>query len=287
MPRYKLTLEYTGTRYSGWQVQKNARTVQGELHRAISVVMNGPPIELYGSGRTDAGVHALAQVAHVELSASMPADVLRMKLNDELPADIHLLAVQPVGRRFHARHGALSRSYLYQISRRRTALAKPFVWWIKDELDVRAMAQAGALFRGMHDFQSFTDADPEEGSTRVLLEGCEVAEEGALVLVRVVGSHFLWKMVRRLVGVLAGVGRGTLGIADVAGFLNAHSGVPAQLTAPPSGLFLEGVYYEGETGPGPLRSAVPVAAFTAPRVVSSSEPVAGTLPRRPPRARRP
>jgi tRNA pseudouridine38-40 synthase len=149
------------------------------------------------------------------------------------------------------------------------------------------MAQAGALFRGMHDFQSFTDADPEEGSTRVLLEGCEVAEEGALVLVRVVGSHFLWKMVRRLVGVLAGVGRGTLGIADVAGFLNAHSGVPAQLTAPPSGLFLEGVYYEGETGPGPLRSAVPVAAFTAPRVVSSSEPVAGTLPRRPPRARRP
>ena len=124
MPRYKLTLEYTGTRYSGWQVQKNARTVQGELHRAISVVMNGPPIELYGSGRTDAGVHALAQVAHVELSASMPADVLRMKLNDELPADIHLLAVQPVGRRFHARHGALSRSYLYQISRRRTATGR-------------------------------------------------------------------------------------------------------------------------------------------------------------------
>jgi tRNA pseudouridine38-40 synthase len=286
MPRYKLTLEYTGTRYSGWQVQKNARTVQGELHRALAVVMDGPPLELYGSGRTDAGVHALAQVAHVELAASMPAEVLRMKLNDELPSDIHLLAVQPVGRRFHARHGAVSRSYLYQISRRRTALAKPFVWWIKDELDVRAMAAAGALFRGMHDFQSFTDADPEEGSTRVLLEDCQVAEEGALVLVRVVGSHFLWKMVRRLVGVLAGVGRGTLGIADVAGFLNARSEVPAQLTAPPSGLFLEGVYYEGEPGPGPLRSAVPVAAFTAPRAVSGESP-SGTPPRRPPRGRRP
>jgi tRNA pseudouridine38-40 synthase len=119
----------------------------------------------------------------------------------------------------------------------------------------------------------------------VLLEGCEVAEEGALILVRVVGSHFLWKMVRRLVGVLAGVGRGTLSIGDVAGFLNARSGVPAQLTAPPSGLFLEGVYYEGEPGPPPLRAAVPVPAFIAPRVAGAGpmEP----RPRRPPRGRRP
>jgi tRNA pseudouridine38-40 synthase len=285
MPRYKLTLEYTGTKYSGWQIQKNARTVQGELQRAIAVVIGGTPLELYGSGRTDAGVHALGQVAHVELQASMPADVLRMKLNDELPSDVHVLAAQPVGRRFHARHGAVARSYLYQISRRRTALAKPFVWWIKDELDVPRMAQAAALFRGMHDFQSFTDLDPEEGSTRVLLEGCEVAEEGALILVRVVGSHFLWKMVRRLVGVLAGVGRGTLSIGDVAGFLNARSGVPAQLTAPPSGLFLEGVYYEGEPGPPPLRAAVPVPAFIAPRVAGAGPMEPG--PRRPPRGRRP
>ena len=102
---------------------------------------------------------------------------------------------------------------------------------------------------------------------------------------RVVGSHFLWKMVRRLVGVLAAVGRGRLGIADVAGFLNAHSGVPAQLTAPPSGLFLEGVYYEGDPGPPPLRAAVPVAAFTAPRPTVASAIAAP--PRRPPRGRRP
>ena len=278
MPRYKLTLEYAGTRYSGWQVQKNARTVQGELHRAVATITGRPPLEIYGSGRTDAGVHALGQVAHVELAESMPPDVLRLKINDELPSDVHVLDVQPVGRRFHARHGALSRSYLYQISRRRTALAKPFVWWIKDPLDVRRMAEAAALFRGMHDFQSFTDLDPEEGSTRVLLESCEVAEDGALVLVRVVGSHFLWKMVRRLVGVLAGVGRGTLGIADVAGFLNARSDVPAQLTAPPSGLFLEGVYYEGDSGPAPVRAAVPVLPFAPHARVSAKTP--------PPRGRR-
>jgi tRNA pseudouridine38-40 synthase len=267
MPRYRLTIEYAGTRYSGWQIQKNARTVQGELHRAIAEVTGRPPVETYGSGRTDAGVHALAQVAHVELAAALPPEVFRLKVNDALPPDVHVLAVQPVGRRFHARHGAVSRSYLYQISRRRTALAKPFVWWVKDDLDLGKMAQAAALFRGMHDFRSFTDADPDEASTRVLLEACEVAEEGALVLVRVVGSHFLWKMVRRLVGVLAGVGRGSLAVADVAGFLAARSGVPAQLTAPPSGLFLEGVYYEGERGPAPLRAAVPVPAFAPPRAV--------------------
>ena len=260
MPRYKLTIEYAGTRYSGWQIQKNARTVQGELHRAVSAVTGRPPVEIYGSGRTDAGVHALGQVAHVELAAAVRPEAFRMQVNDELPADVHVLAAEAVGRRFHARHGAVSRSYLYQISRRRTALAKPFVWWVKDSLETRKMAQAAALFRGMHDFQSFTDADPEEASTRVLLESCDVAEDGALVLVRVVGSHFLWKMVRRLVGVLAGVGRGSLGIADVAGFLNARSGVPAQLTAPPSGLFLEGVYYEGDPGPPPIRAAVPVPA---------------------------
>lgn len=264
MPRYKLTLEYAGTRYSGWQVQKNARTVMGELNRAVARAAGRPALEIYGSGRTDAGVHALAQVAHVELADPLLPEVFRLKVNDELPSDVHVLAVQPVGRRFHARHGALSRSYLYQVSRRRTALAKPFVWWIKDELDVRKMAQAAALFRGMHDFQSFTDADPEESSTRVMVEACEVAEEGALVLVRVSGSHFLWKMVRRMVGVLAAVGRGTLGIADVAGFLNARSDVPAQLTAPPSGLFLEGVYYEGDAGPPPLRAAVPVHPFASP-----------------------
>jgi tRNA pseudouridine38-40 synthase len=281
MPRYKLTLEYAGTRYSGWQVQKNARTVQGELQRAVIEVSGRPALEIYGSGRTDAGVHALGQVAHLDLASPMPPEVLRLKLNDALPSDVHVLAVQPVGRRFHARHAALARSYLYQVSRRRTALAKPFVWWIKDDLDVGRMRQAAALFRGMHDFQSFTDSDPEDGSTRVLLEGCEIAEEGALVLVRVVGSHFLWKMVRRLVGVLAGVGRGSLGVADVAGFLDARSEVPAQLTAPPSGLFLEGVYYEGDAGPPPLRAAVPVWPFAAPARAPVSAPM------RPPRGRRP
>ena len=125
--RLKLTIEYAGTRYSGWQVQKNARTVQGEIERAILEATGVDDFELYGSGRTDAGVHALAQVAHLDIGSTLPADTLRRRINDALPTDIVLLRADRVPHRFHARRDALSRSYLYQVARRRTAFAKPFV----------------------------------------------------------------------------------------------------------------------------------------------------------------
>lgn len=253
MARFRLDLEYVGTRYSGWQAQRNARTVQGALDEAVREVAKRTDFETYGSGRTDAGVHALHQVAHLDLESRLPPQTLRLKLNDELPADIHLLRVAKTTRQFHARHSAVARSYLYQVSRRRTAFGKPFVWWIRDPLDVRAMAGAARAFEGMHDFRSFADADPAERSTRVKVERVEVAEAGDLVLVRVFGSHFLWKMVRRIVGVLAEVGRGGLTAADAERFLREPSGRPAELTAPPSGLFLERVLYEGDPPPGPLR----------------------------------
>lgn len=253
MPRFKLEIEYVGTRYRGWQIQKNARTVAGELHQAVKAVSGHEPGELYGSGRTDAGVHALHQVAHLDLETSMAPAQLRWRLNEELPADINVLTLQPTARRFHARHGAVARSYLYQIARRRTAFGKPFVWWVKDALDAAAMAGAARCFEGLHDFQSFTDQAPEEGSTRVKVGSVEVREEGALVLVRIVGSHFLWKMVRRMVGVLAEVGRGDYEADDVARLLREPSDAPARLTAPPSGLFLERVLYEGDAPVPPIR----------------------------------
>jgi tRNA pseudouridine38-40 synthase len=258
MPRYRLTIEYAGTRYSGWQVQQNARTVQGELLRAAREAAGAAAPDLQGSGRTDAGVHALEQVAHLDLPRAVPPEVLRRGMNDVLPADINVLRIEPVPHRFHARHDALSRSYLYQVSRRRTAFAKPLVWWVKDELDVRSMREAADAFVGMHDFRSFTDSDPEETSTKVRLEAVEVKEDGALVLVRVTGSHFVWKLVRRLVGVLVEVGRHRLTVEDVEGFLERPSPIPARLTAPPSGLFLERVVYPGDAGPGPLRAVTPL-----------------------------
>ncbi|MGH9372228.1 MAG: tRNA pseudouridine synthase A, partial [Vicinamibacterales bacterium] len=165
MPRFRLVIEYAGTRYSGWQIQKNARTVQGEIDRAIREVFRPRELELYGSGRTDAGVHALAQVAHLELYTNVSPEQLRRRLNDGLPADINIIAVEKVPHRFHARHDAVSRSYLYQISRRRTAFGKAVVWWIKEPLDIAAMRDAAGLFVGLKDFRGFTDDDPAEKST--------------------------------------------------------------------------------------------------------------------------
>ena len=260
MTRYRLDLEFVGTRYRGWQVQANARSVQGELQRALTEAAERPPRELYGSGRTDAGVHALHQVAHADLETRLRPDRLLWRVNEALPADIHVLDLRPADRRFHARHSALGRSYLYQVSRRRTAFAKPFVWWVKDALDTRPMAEAARSFQGLHDFRSFTDKDPEEGSTKVKVDSVEVAETGALVLVRIRGSHFLWKMVRRMVGVLVEVGRGALPPGEVELLLRQASRAPAALTAPPSGLFLEKVLYEGDPPPGPLAPVFPLTA---------------------------
>lgn len=246
MPRFKLLIEYAGTRYSGWQIQKNARTVQGEIDRAAREVTNARDLELYGAGRTDAGVHALAQVAHLDVRTSLPPETLRRRLNEILPADINILAIASVPHRFHARHDAVSRTYLYQIARRRTAFAKPFVWWVRDDLNVERMRTVAAALCGFNDFASFTDDDPDEKSTEVSLSRLDILEEGALVLVRVEGSHFLWKMVRRIVGVLVNAGSGALAPGEVEQFLRRKSDLPARLTAPASGLFLERVSYRGD-----------------------------------------
>src|SRR5437879_5577931 len=133
MPNYKLTIEYEGTRYSGWQAQGNTqKTVQGHLLRAATQVLG--EVELGGAGRTDAGVHAAGQVAHLRSHKAVDALQLSRKINDLLPHDIHVLDTARTSDRFHARHDAVSRIYLYQIATRRTAFAKPFVWWIKDRL---------------------------------------------------------------------------------------------------------------------------------------------------------
>lgn len=249
MPRFKLTLEYAGTRYSGWQIQKNARTVQGEIDRAVRTVTGRTDFELYGSGRTDAGVHAVAQVAHLDVSTTLTPEILRRRLNDDLPADINVLAAQPVSHRFHARHDAVARRYLYQIARRRTAFAKPFVWWVKEPLDPARMQAAADAFVGMRDFQSFAakdDDDAGDRSTLVLVERLDIGEHGDLILVAIEGSHFLWKMVRRVVGVLVEIGRGGLPPPAAAQFMRQSSAAPAKLTAPASGLFLERVYYRND-----------------------------------------
>lgn len=248
VPRFKLTIEYVGTRYSGWQIQQNARTVQGEIDRAVRTLTKRKDFELYGAGRTDAGVHALAQVAHLDVSTSLAAEMLRRGLNDDLPADINIRAAVVVPHRFHARHDAVARRYVYQVSKRRTAFGKPYVWWVKETLDVDRMRAVAAAFIGKHDFAAFAagDKDSDDTSTRVLLERLEIVEEGDLLIFVVEGSHFLWRMVRRLVGVLVAVGKREMKSDEAIALLKTPSPLTATLTAPASGLFLERVFYPGE-----------------------------------------
>ena len=245
MPTYKLTIEYEGTRYSGWQAQGNTpKTIQGRLLRAATDVFG--EADIGGAGRTDAGVHASGQVAHLRLHRAADAKQIQRKINDLLPHDINILECDRAKDRFHARHDATSRVYLYQIATRRTAFGKPFVWWIKDRLDAAAMASAATQWVGRHDFSQFADKRLKEEESRiVVVESSEVAQAGDLILFRITASHFLWKMVRKLVAHLVAVGRG-------------EKPDPNE-TAPPSGLFLEAVTYEGEAFTRPLQPIVPVS----------------------------
>ena len=249
--KFKIYLEYSGANYSGWQKQPGEtkiKTVQGTLTSAIEKVFKQAKgankfIDLQGSGRTDAGVHAIEQVAHLECETMLAPEILKMKTNDELPSDINILEIEKASKNFHARHDAKSRQYLYVISKRRTAFEKRYVWWIKDKLDVKKMRDVSKLFIGMHDFKSFSEKVPEDKSTKCKIELIEITEDGNKIYIRIKASHFLWKMVRRIVGTLVEIGRGNFNNEDIQNFLSSHSGEPAKYTAPPSGLFLEKIYY--------------------------------------------
>lgn len=257
MPRFKILLEYDGTRYSGWQMQKNAKTIQGTLLAAAEKIFGKDSnLDIQGSGRTDSGVHALCQTAHLEVKTMLAPEIIKLKMNDELPHDINILEIEKAHPKFHARHNAVKRSYIYQISERRTAFGKRFVYWIKDKLDINNMEKASKLFLGMHDFVSFTDEDREEKSTKVLIENIEIKKTGKLILIRITGSHFLWKMVRRMIGILIEIGRGKMTDADLKIFLITKSKEPARFTTPPNGLFLEKVYYKGEKQPNEFEAPI-------------------------------
>ncbi len=246
MARFKLILEYDGSKFKGWQFQKDLPTVMGKLMDACKEVFTADTFELYGSGRTDTGVHALFQVAHLDIKTQIPTHLIKNKLNDVLPAAISILDVEKVNPNFHARHDAVARSYVYHISKRRTAFGKDNVWWIKDDLNIKAMADVTPMFLGLKDFKSFGVQEMKGESTKVELISLKIFEIDNSILIHIVGSHFLWRMVRRIVGVLVEVGRGRLNDDDIQSFFWDKSEIPAQFTAPPSGLYLERVYYNGE-----------------------------------------
>lgn len=247
----KLTIEYDGTRYSGWQKQLNSRSIQGEIIKAADSLLK-TKADVGGAGRTDAGVHALHQVAHLkirETKTEFSNRQLQNGLNDLLPSSVNILKVENARDNFHARHDAVSRYYIYQISTRRNAFAKNYVWWVKDRLNIKMMQEACGLLIGKHNFYSFCETAPSQTSTIVAVETAQIFTSDSLILFRIGASHFLWKMVRRIVGTLVETGRGNLSVKDFQKLLETKSKETAKWTAPPSGLFLEKVLYEGDAPP--------------------------------------
>ena len=250
MRNLKLILSYDGAEFSGWQVQPDAGTVQGTLASAIGRI-TGEKVLPQGSGRTDAGVHALAQVVTFVTESSVPIQNFVKALNDILPASVRVLHVAEMPGEFHARHSARGKTYRYRMYR--SSICPPFlaryVWHYPYTLDEEAMARAAALVVGEKDFTSFAAVDPERGR-----EGEQVSNvrtifssswerSGDELIYTVRGSGFLHHMVRNLVGTFVLVGRGTLQAEDVTRIIEARNRSAAGATAPASGLYLVEVEY--------------------------------------------
>jgi tRNA pseudouridine38-40 synthase len=255
MTHWKITLSYDGTGFHGWQVQPGLATVQGTL-AAVLEHMTGERVLPQGSGRTDAGVHALGQVASFALEAAIPAENLVRALNRSLPQSVRVLAAEVVAESFHARHSAVRKTYEYRIFERAEGICSPFVapyvWDCRWGLEMEAMREAAGMLCGTHDFTSFAAVDPDvamrEGGVegpnpvKTVFASCVVREEG-LLRYRVTGSGFLHHMVRNIVGTLVDVGRGQMDAGAMRGILAARDRAAAGPTAPAQGLFLVCVEY--------------------------------------------
>ena len=262
---FRLSIEYDGTRFKGWQRQGEAqgtRTVAGVIEKTLQDA-GLDVVTLVGSGRTDAGVHALAQVAHLHLGpARSPCEALVARTFDKgLPPDVSVRTVVACDPTFNARHDAVSRSYLYQVVTRRSALARRFGWCVTGAIDPARLAEAWRVFEGFHDVAAFASPLGRE-DTRCEVLRCETAQAGATILLRVTASHFLRRQARRMVGAAVACGLGLATTTLVARALAAPDHEAAlewsRHTAPPEGLFLEHVRYPGEPEVGPVAPVVRV-----------------------------
>jgi tRNA pseudouridine38-40 synthase len=250
MRNLKMILSYDGSEFSGWQVQPDATTVQGTLASAIGRV-TGEKVLPQGSGRTDAGVHALKQVVTFVTESSVPTENFQRALNDILPASVRVLEVAEMPAEFHARHSARAKSYHYRIHR--AAICPPFVaryvWHYPYPLNENAMAEAAGLVVGEQDFTSFAAVDPERGREGDLVSNVRTISSsswkrcGEEFIYTVRGSGFLHHMVRNLVGTFILIGKGTLQVQDITRILQARNRSAAGATAPARGLYLVEVEY--------------------------------------------
>jgi len=247
MPRYRLDLEYDGGPYAGWQRQAGHPSVQQAIEEAI-FKLSGETVSIRGAGRTDAGVHATAQVAHVDLAKDWRGDTVRDALNAHLQQAgerVAVLKAAQVADDFDARFSALGRHYLYRISNRRAlpALEKGKVWWVPRHLDAGAMDEAARLLLGRHDFTTFRSAQCQANSPVRTLDRLDVTRLGDVIEIRASARSFLHNQVRSMVGSLKRVGDGAWTAADLKAALEAANRAACGQVAPPDGLYLIGVDY--------------------------------------------
>ena len=245
MYNYKLTIQYDGTRYNGWQVQGNTdQTIQGKVEGVLSR-LTGQPVELHGSGRTDAGVHALGQVANVKLPRPFDPSELLRELNRYLPADIGVIAVEPAPERFHARLNARSKTYRYRIwnSEIPNVLERSYLYPLPEPLDVAAMERAAADLVGTHDFRSFCGLKRFKKSTVRTITDIIITQHSSEVRLEFTGNGFLMRMVRILAGTLVEVGLGQRAADAMPAVLAAQDRAAAGPALPAQGLALVRVEY--------------------------------------------
>ncbi|MBR2735699.1 MAG: tRNA pseudouridine(38-40) synthase TruA [Firmicutes bacterium] len=254
MKNVLLTIEYDGTAFSGWQRQPGQRTVQGELERVLSLLCRFP-VRIDGTGRTDAGVHAMGQRASFSGDFGIPVDRIPAAANDLLAVsrqktgDIRIVTAEEMPEGFHARHNAVGKTYLYRIYNREymPVFLRNYFYHVSRPLDVDRMKEAAVFYEGTRDFRSFmTDASAFEGSTVKTIYSAQVLDTDEEISFAVTGSGFLYNMVRIMTGTLVDVGLGKLAPADMAGILEACSRSEAGHTAPPQGLYMAEVYFSGE-----------------------------------------
>lgn len=245
MPRYKLTIEYDGAPFVGWQIQADGNSVQGEITRAIAG-FSGETVKVSGAGRTDSGVHACGQVAHIDLTRDWPADKVRDALNFHLkPWPIAILQSELVADDFDARFSASARHYRYRILSRR---ARPTihagrVWWVTKPLDVTAMANAAQVLVGNHDFTTFRSTHCQSKSPVKTLDRLDVFDHDNEIWIEASARSFLHNQVRSMAGALKAVGAGKWSAADLAAALAARDRTHCAPVAPPEGLYLMRVDY--------------------------------------------
>lgn len=245
MARYKLTIEYDGRDFAGWQLQAEAATVQGVVEKAVAVI-NGEPAIVHGAGRTDAGVHALGQVAHVDLARAWDPSVLRNAINGNVrPHAVSVIAAEEVAADFHARFSAKARHYLFRIMNRKAppALERGRVWWVPQDLDADAMHEAARYLVGSHDFTTFRDAQCQAKSPVKTLDRIDVSRLGEEIEIKASARSFLHHQVRSMAGSLKLVGEGRWRPWDLKVALEAKDRAACGPVSPPDGLYLVRVDY--------------------------------------------